>query len=194
MYLEILSLSVPSFPEHLYVFVVLMNGTKVSGGPAWGGSSLWGKTVVVSLKWTLLSGQLLWGWQWENSRQREWWRLDPATSPLQPLSFEMIDGCPFFCTSEAFAPSRPPRSHACSLHMYKYTYAHKWHMEILMKTQSFFSSVPVVRDSNFSASDWLKPFSFTSRTCHKHIYRHAHSLSLPLRPLPSGSRYGFVKS
>lgn len=32
MYLEILSLCVPSFPEHLYVFVVLMNGTKVSGG------------------------------------------------------------------------------------------------------------------------------------------------------------------
>lgn len=30
--LEILSLSASSFPEHLYVFVVLMNGTKVSGG------------------------------------------------------------------------------------------------------------------------------------------------------------------
>lgn len=33
MCLEILSLSASSFPEHLYVFVVLMNGTKVSGGP-----------------------------------------------------------------------------------------------------------------------------------------------------------------
>lgn len=32
-----LSFSAPSFPEHLYVFVVLMNGTKVSGGPAEGG-------------------------------------------------------------------------------------------------------------------------------------------------------------
>lgn len=55
-------------------------------GPSVRGSSLWGKAVVVGLKWTLLSGQLLWGWQWENSRQREWWRLDPATSSLQPFA------------------------------------------------------------------------------------------------------------
>lgn len=30
------SLLVPPFAEHLYVFVVLMNGTKVSGGPVEG--------------------------------------------------------------------------------------------------------------------------------------------------------------
>lgn len=41
MCLEILCLSASSFPEHLYVFVVLMNGTKVSGGPVKGG----GKSV-----------------------------------------------------------------------------------------------------------------------------------------------------
>lgn len=50
MCLEILSLSASSFPEHLYVFVVLMNGTKVSGGPVEGGSGL---------KWGPLSGQSL---------------------------------------------------------------------------------------------------------------------------------------
>lgn len=37
MCLERLCLFASSFPEHLYVFVVLMNGTKVSGGPAKGG-------------------------------------------------------------------------------------------------------------------------------------------------------------
>lgn len=37
MRLESLCLFASSFPEHLYVFVVLMNGTKVSGGPVKGG-------------------------------------------------------------------------------------------------------------------------------------------------------------
>lgn len=37
MCLERLCLFASSFPEHLYVFVVLMNGTKVSGGPVKGG-------------------------------------------------------------------------------------------------------------------------------------------------------------
>lgn len=44
MCLEILSLPASSVPEHLYVFVVLMNGTKVSGGRVQGGNPLfWGE-------------------------------------------------------------------------------------------------------------------------------------------------------
>lgn len=58
MCLEILCLSASSFSEHLYVFVVLMNGTKVSGGPEKGEISLQGRAAEARLKWGLLSGQL----------------------------------------------------------------------------------------------------------------------------------------
>lgn len=46
MCLERLCLFASFFPEHLYVFVVLMNGTKVSGGPVKGGGGWWGVGVV----------------------------------------------------------------------------------------------------------------------------------------------------
>lgn len=50
MCLESLCLFASSFPEHLYVFVVLMNGTKVSGGPAKGGKFARERTAKVRLR------------------------------------------------------------------------------------------------------------------------------------------------
>ena len=49
------SLALSSFLEHLYVFVVLMNGTKVSGGPV-GGGGRW-QFARERLKRAPLSGQ-----------------------------------------------------------------------------------------------------------------------------------------
>lgn len=118
------SLSVSSFLEHLYVFVLLMNGTKVSGGPAVVGG-LWERKSVAMLKWTLLSGQLAWGWQWENRRQWEWWRLDPTTSSLLSLAFfqpllnpsSMIDDPSSHLCQKLLPPLKPPKLHACCLHL-----------------------------------------------------------------------------
>lgn len=58
MCLEILSLSASFFPKHLYVFVVLMNGTKVSRGPVEGGGQFVrensrSKAEVESAEWSV---------------------------------------------------------------------------------------------------------------------------------------------
>lgn len=94
MCLETLCLFASSFPEHLYVFVVLMNGTKVSGGPVKGGS-LWERPAKARLKRGPLSGQLPWSWQWEQktARMMETWPrnlLPPFLLPLTPTPCELL--------------------------------------------------------------------------------------------------------
>lgn len=83
MCLESLCLFAP-FPKHLYVFVVLMNGTKVSGGPVQRGvcgreQPNWG--------WRRgpLSGQLPWVWQWEQKTARMMETCPRNLLPLFPL-------------------------------------------------------------------------------------------------------------
>lgn len=43
--------SASSFIEHLYVFVVLMKGTKVSRGPPRKGGTIWWSAAQAALKW-----------------------------------------------------------------------------------------------------------------------------------------------
>lgn len=52
-----LCVSASSFIEHLYVFVVLMNGTKVSRGPLLRGGTIWWSAAQAALKWGLPTGQ-----------------------------------------------------------------------------------------------------------------------------------------
>lgn len=131
MCLESLCLFASSFPEHLYVFVVLMNGTKVSGGPVKGGvcereQPKWGWSGC------RLSGQLPWSWQWEQKTTRMMETCPgnlhpPFPLPLTPTPCELLSvddrwpSCSF--TIKPLVPIADLQSHTCllSTHVHRHT-------------------------------------------------------------------------
>lgn len=93
-------------------------------------------------------------------------------------------------------PPSPPESHAYCLCMCTYTHRQTitavYSISSSAQRQSvFFICASGSRDSSLSPlhADLQNPSEI-----HTHTDTHTHSLSPPLRPLPPGSRYGFVKS
>lgn len=130
MCLEILCLSASSFPKHLYVFVVLMNGTKVSGGPVKGGKSVKessrSKAEVGSAEWSVTMSLTV---RTEDSESDGDLTPQPLPSFLLPLTptppepFSVDDRWPFLSfMSKTLAPPSPLESNPYCLCMCTYTH------------------------------------------------------------------------
>lgn len=88
---------------------------------------------------------------------------------------------PLICVKSSRPLPRPTKSHTYCTHIHA-TYAYQGPVKLLVSPKTI---------SLFPLCQWLprrQPLNL--QTCHGRT----HSLSLPLRPLPPGSRYGFVKS
>lgn len=159
MCLEILCLSASSFPKHLYVFVVLMNGTKVSGGPVEGGKSVkensWSKAEVGSTEWSVTMSLTV---RTEDSEsdgdltpQPLPYFLLPLTLPTSSESFSVDHRWPFLSFVSKACPlhfqvfwSQMPIVYACAhTHMNATLSQPSTQSLHQLKDNQIFSSVPV---------------------------------------------------